>query len=631
MPNLPQDKFHLGTCYYPEHWPEAMWADDARRMKEVGIDLVRIGEFAWSRIEPKDGQFDWGWLDRAIETLGNAGLKIILGTPTATPPKWLMDKYDDILAHDERGRPRRFGSRRHYCFSSTTYRAEAARITRAVAERYGVNTHIAAWQTDNEFGCHDTTRSWSPMAAKAFRKWLAAKYESIDALNTAWGTVFWSQEYRNFGEVDLPNLTVTEPNPSHVLDFYRFSSEQVVRFNKTQVDILRELSPGRDIVHNFMGFYAEFDHFRLSEDLDVASWDSYPLGFLDQGPYTAEERNAFLRQGHPDFAAFHHDLYRACGRGRWWVMEQQPGPVNWAGHNPAPLPGMVRHWTWEAFAHGAEVVSYFRWRQAPFAQEQMHAGLLRPDNEDATAMKEVAQVRDEREKLQRPTPTRAKAALLFSYEALWMFEAQPQGKSWDYWRLVLEWYSAMRVAGLDVDIVHEKSALKDYSIVVIPSLPHMPEALIEEMKASAAQFIIGPRSGSKTADFQIPANLAPGPLQSLIPLKVTASESLPPDFRVDGTFEMKRFKGKWWLDHVETELEPFIMREDHPLAYRHDRFLYLATVPGADLRHFLLQHVIGLTDITATQQTSHTRTTTLGDQTFGFDYLNPGSSVHLPQ
>ena len=190
-------------------------------------------------------------------------------------------------------------------------------------------------------------------------------------------------EYNSFEEVDLPNLTVTQANPSHCLALTRFSSHQVVRFNKGQTDVLRQYT-GAPIAHNYMGRITEFDHFEVGDDLDIAGWDSYPLGFLEDRVGASEAHiRKYVKQGDPDFQALHHDLYRAVGKGRWWVMEQQPGPVNWAPHNPAPLPGMVRLWSWEAFAHGAEAVCYFRWRQAPFAQEQMHAGLLRPDSAPA--------------------------------------------------------------------------------------------------------------------------------------------------------------------------------------------------------------------------------------------------------
>ncbi|MEL6680473.1 MAG: beta-galactosidase, partial [Pseudomonadota bacterium] len=358
----------LGVCYYPEHWPEDRWPVDAAQMVAHGLTWVRIGEFAWSRLEPTPGDLRFDWLDRAIAVLGGAGLKVILGTPTATPPRWMLDRHPDMLAVDAEGRPRGFGSRRHYCFSHLGYREEAVRVTRLLAERYGRHPQIAAWQTDNEYGCHDTSVSYSDAARRGFRRWLAEKYATVEGLNHAWGNVFWSMEYQSFDQVGLPNLTVTEPNPAHVLDFRRYTSDQVVAFNRAQVEVLREVTEA-PLIHNYMGRELGFDHYDVGADLDVASWDSYPLGFLeDRSGATADWQRRFARQGDPDFQALHHDIYRAVGRGRWWVMEQQPGPVNWAPYNPAPLPGMVRLWSLEAVAHGAEAVVYFRWRQAPFGQ-----------------------------------------------------------------------------------------------------------------------------------------------------------------------------------------------------------------------------------------------------------------------
>jgi len=200
----------LGTCYYPEHWPAEQWSADAAKMVELGLTWVRIGEFAWSRLEPQADVFEWAWLDQAIEVLGQAGLKVILGTPTATPPRWMLDKHSDMLAVDINGNPRKFGSRRHYCFSHQAYRQESVRIAQLLAQRYGANPYIHAWQIDNEYGCHDTVVSYSDAARAAFCCWLASKYSDVDSLNKAWGNVFWSMEYTRFEDVDLPNLTVTE-------------------------------------------------------------------------------------------------------------------------------------------------------------------------------------------------------------------------------------------------------------------------------------------------------------------------------------------------------------------------------------------------------------------------------------
>src|SRR6056297_1300385 len=191
-------KRKLGTCYYPEHWPEDQWAQDAARMADLGLTWVRIGEFAWSRLEPAPGDLQFDWLDRAIDTLTAAGLKVVLGTPTATPPRWMLDRHPDMLAKDAQGRLRGFGSRRHYCFSHDGYRDESVRITTLLAKRFGAK--VAAWQTDNEYGCHDTVYSYSDAARRAFRDWLAQKYQSTDALNRAWGNVFWSMDYDRFDQ-----------------------------------------------------------------------------------------------------------------------------------------------------------------------------------------------------------------------------------------------------------------------------------------------------------------------------------------------------------------------------------------------------------------------------------------------
>jgi len=570
----------LGVCYYPEHWPEAMWADDAKRMVEIGISQVRIGEFAWSRIEPTPGVFEWAWLDRAIETLHQAGLHIVLGTPTATPPKWLIDAHPDVLALDGHGRPRAFGSRRHYCFSSLTYRAECARIVEALACRYGTHPAIASWQTDNEYGCHDTIISYSKAAREGFRTWLAAKYPSIQALNQAWGNVFWSMEYLSFAKIDPPVETVTEANPAHRQDWARFASDEVTAFDRVQTDILRAHSPGRDVLHNYMGMFTAFDHFKLGGQLDVAAWDSYPLGFLEQAWWPDATKERFLRQGHPDFTAFHHDLYRGVGRGRWQVIEQQPGPVNWAAWNPAPLPGMVRAWTWEALAHGAECVSYFRWRQAPFAQEQMHAGLLRPDSVEAEAAGEARQVAAELAAVAGATTTQAPVALLFDYEAIWANQIQPQGRDYRGLELLIHFYSAARRLGLSVDIVHPSADLSGYQLILCPLQIFWPEGLSARIKASEAACVLGPRAGSKTDDFQIPANLAPGLAQDLIPLVVNRVESLRP-----GHVEQAgQFKVTRWLEHIQSELAPEASTASgHGIWYRTGKVDYLACWPDAEL------------------------------------------------
>lgn len=579
----------LGVCYYPEHWPEDWWAEDARRMAACGLTWVRIGEFAWSRIEPRPGRIELDWLDRAIDTLGRAGLKVVLGTPTATPPRWMLDRHPDMLAIDAEGRPRGFGSRRHYDFSHQGYRADCARIVEILARRYGRHDHVHAWQTDNEYACHDTVLSYSPAALRAFRDWLARRYQSPQALNRAWGNVFWSMEVESFDEIGLPNLTVTEPNPAHVLAFRRFASDEVVAFNRLQTEIIRRHSD-RPIAHNYMGRITGFDHWATGADLDIAAWDSYPLGFLSDRLEEPEARKRrFLRQGDPDFQAFHHDLYRGVGarrtggppaRGRWWVMEQQPGPVNWAPWNPAPLAGMARLWAWEAFAHGAEAVCYFRWRQAPFAQEQMHAGLLRPDSAPAPAFHETAEVARELAAMPRDAQAAGTApapvAIVFDYASAWAWETQPQGRDFDYFRLVFEAYRALRRLGLDIDVIPPDTAdLSPWRLVLAPGVATLSDPFRAALGRFAGTAILGPRTNAKTAEMAIPVPLPPA-LPGL-EATVTLVESLPP-----GIEHPLKAGGKVrrWLEHLQTAAEVVEeTTEGHPVLVRAGRLNYLAAWP----------------------------------------------------
>ena len=574
MANKPE----LGVCYYPEHWPEDIWAGDARRMAEMGLSWVRIGEFAWSRMEPEPGKLTFEWLDRAVDVLASAGLKIIMCTPTATPPRWMVDRHPDMLAWDKNGDVRGFGSRRHYDFSHLGYREECARITRILGERYGRHPAIKAWQIDNEYGCHDTTLSYSPTSEAAFRMWLKEKYGSIEALNHRWGTVFWSMEYNEFEQIELPNLTVTEPHPAHAMDFRRFASDQVIAFNKVQADVLRELTDA-DLLHNYMGRITDFDHFEVGRDLDIATWDSYPLGFLeDRSNRSPEFQREHARKGDADFQAFHHDLYRAVGRGRWWVMEQQPGPVNWAPHNPIPKEGQLRQWTLEAFNHGAAVVSFFRWRQLPFGQEQMHAGLLRPDGELSEGGKAVRNLALELETYTPPDNASSDVAIVFDYASQWAWEVQPQDKNFDYFRLVLDIYKGLRQQGYSrIDILPPDA--KDFGTrkaVFIPGLFAWTDDLHRAVKNFEGKIIIGPRTGSRTEDFQIPSGLPPG----LDGVKVIAVDTL----REDTPIKLSESGHiQTWCEHLETNWKTLSKTEaDVPVVLASDNMQYWAAWPDAE-------------------------------------------------
>ena len=583
----------FGVCYYPEHWPQAQWEQDAQMMSELGLTYVRIGEFAWSRLEPNPGELDFTWLDQAILTLNNAGLKVVICTPTATPPKWLIDQHPEILPVDPNtGATRGFGSRRHYDFSSVQYLQQSLRITRALALRYGSHNGIVGWQTDNELCCHDTALSGSSNARSAFQAWCSDQYSSIEKLNTDWGNVFWSMEYRDFTEIELPILAVTETSPAHRLAYRRFSSDQVVNYHTLMVAEIRQHAPDQFITHNFIPMNeTAVDNFALAAPLDFTSYDNYPLGrtdlMLTGAP--AEQLNRYMRTGHPDFATYYHDQTRGLLNRGFWVMEQQPGPVNWANNNPRPAPGMIRFWTLEAFAHGADCVCYFRWRQAPFAQEQMHAGLLRPDNSKTEAWPEAQQAMLEVSKLDitNQTTQSASVAIITGVEGLWVSDIEKQGEAYDFNSVQFSYYSALRELGVTVDFISVDADFSPYALIIAPSLPIIDSAFVEKCKNSSAEFVFGPRSGAKTSEFGYPTDLPPGLLQTLLPIRVLSVETLREDFAEVLTWNGRQYESCRWreqLDAANTEVIA-TYHNDEPAIVRSGQFTYLGTLTN---RAFLL-------------------------------------------
>lgn len=522
----------LGVCDYPEHVDPASWPEHARQQRALGLRFVRLAEFAWSRLEPRPGEFDWAWLDRAIEVAVAAGLQVVLCTPTAAPPAWLVEAHPEILPAGRDGRRRTAGSRRHADLSSPAFREASVRITQAMAERYGSHPALIGWQTDNEFGWGDTAQGFTPAAQAAFQAWLRGRYGTTDALNEAWGNVFWSMEYSDWTQIPLPGQGVSASSPSHVLDFMRFSSAQVAAFQADQVTLLRQHSPGRFVTHNFMGFFSAFDHYEVAAGLDFAAWDNYPtgtLGALDEWKLLDPAfALTYARTGHPDVTAFNHDLYRGltgAGRGLW-ILEQQCGQVDWAPSNPLPAPGAVNLWTAQAWAHGADAVTYFRWQAATMAQEILHSGLLRHDGTPDRGAAEVAGTDPARYPC---VPVRNRVALLHDYESLWLYGAQPHAQNLSYWAQVFTYYRELRRLGVDVDILHPDSPLDRYDLIVAPALTLMTPERARHLRAAAghSRVVFGPRTAFRTASGRAAQTAPGGPLAQLTGARLQNFDSLP--------------------------------------------------------------------------------------------------------
>ncbi|MEH6609754.1 MAG: beta-galactosidase [Halioglobus sp.] len=629
----------FGICYYPEQCSPAQWPTDAKMMSELGLKYVRIAEFSWSRLEPTDGELDFAWLDTVIDTLVAQGLEVVIGTPTATPPKWLIDKWPEILPVDpDTGRSRGFGSRRHYDFSSTRYWLESERITGALARRYGGHEGVVGWQTDNELGCHETTLSASSNARDAFRRWCQQRYSSIDALNTAWGNVFWSMEYGDFEEIELPVGTVTEPNPAHSLAFRRFSSDQAIGYHERMTDIIREHAPGKFVTHNFIPMdETGFDNWSLAESLDFASYDNYPLGRTDMqfAGLPAEQFRRYMRTGHPDFATYYHDQTRGLSGGGFWIMEQQPGPVNWAPNNPRPAAGMIRFWTLEAFAHGADCVCFFRWRQAAFAQEQMHAGLLRPDNSKSDAWAQVEQSIADIERIACLTQNSEPAdiAIIAETQSQWVTDIERQSGAYDYNKVQFSYYRALRELGLNVDFISSDSDFSPYKLVLAPSLPIVDADFVERAQTAGTIFIFGPRSGSKTADFSHPANLAPGLLQAVLPIQVLSVETLRADCQEPLKWNNQQYRCGIWREEISCDGgEILAFYEDgSAAAIAKDQFIYLATLTDNQFLKAFFAAQCATLDITIYDLGEDVRVRRRGDLMFAFNYSEQPQTLNVPE
>lgn len=451
---------HFGTDYYPEHWNEERWETDAELMKEMGIQVVRLGEFSWHKMEPEEGYFDFAWLDRAIALLGRYGIKTILGTPSASPPAWLINKYPAILPMDKQGRTRGFGGRHHDCQSNPVYRRHVAEIVTAMAEHFARNPHVIGWQIDNELGNSHGDLCMCSSCRKSFQTWLEEKYGNVEALNQAWGACFWSQEYNSFEEVFAPLVTVTGENPSAMLDWKCFCSDLIVDFQQAQIDIIRKYCPNHFITHNCMGFADKVNYFDLSRELDFASHDQYPGGFFAKMPHEDEA-----------VMAANLDITRGFKKQPFWIMEQQSGITGWEIMGRAPAPGQLAAWAEQSIAHGADCVVFFRWRTCTVGTEQYWHGILphsgKPGRRYEELKEMIGRLSPFMEKLEGSMP-RAQTAIVFSYRQEYALQIQPQHPQLDYVKQLLQYYGELHRRNISVDFVQDTEDLSGYRLVIAP-------------------------------------------------------------------------------------------------------------------------------------------------------------------
>lgn len=529
---------YIGVDYYPEHWPTETWEDTAKAMQKAGFNVVRLAEFAWSFLEPEEGRYDFDLFDRAIDTLGRHGIKVVLGTPTAVMPAWMARKYPETLAVNN-GQRVEWGVRKQNCATSGTYRMFSERIARAMATHYAGNPHVIGWQTDNEFGYAHATPCQCGNCRQGWHDWLRDRYQSLDALNAAWGTHFWGLTYREWAEIPVP-VDFNAHNPSTCLDWQRYVSWLVVRFQSEQVKVLREHCPRQFVTHNFMGYHDSLDYYDLARDLDFVSWDNYPVsGGKVEIPYDASGAAA---------------LMRGLKRKNFWIMETSAGPAGWGEFGRNVRPGELRKVALHQVAHGADGLLWFRWRTCTVGREQYWHGLLGHDNQPGRRYREAAATAADFHKLApllAGTTVQAKVAIIYDYDSLWATKIQKSFKANDWLHNLRRYQSALQRAGVNLDMVRPDQDLSGYSLVIAPQLHVLPDAIAQRLNAyvkAGGVLLADIRTGVKDEHNRCHERTLPGLLAESLGVHSEEYESLgdgasypargsaafPGDFTVDG-------------------------------------------------------------------------------------------------
>jgi len=555
------DGFAYGGDYNPEQWPEDVWAEDMRLMKEAGVNLVSIAIFSWARLQPAEDRFDFAWLDRAMDLLAANGIGADLATATAAHPNWMSLKYPTVLAVDEKGIRYTWGSRQAYCPSSRVYRDAAAELVRRLAERYKDHPALAMWHINDEYACH-VDSCYCDTCAAGFRGWLTSRYGDLDHLNEAWGTAFWSQRYGSWDEVMPPRYTTTFRNPSQVLDYQRFMSDTILELYVMERDILRDVTPDKKATTNFMPLFKPMDYWRWAREMDIVSWDSYPDPHDPASPLAN---------------AFDHDLMRSLGGGDpFMLMEQAAGRVNWRQVNGMKHPGLMRYHSFQAVAHGADAVMFFQWRQSQRGSEQFHSAMVPHAGEASRSFGEIRNLGVELAALAPMAGSRidADVGLYVDYDSWWSseFETAPTSSA-PYTADLLLWYGALRDRNLPVDMVSADTPLEGYRLLVVPRLFLISEALAERLEAWVASGgVLLVTAGSAWIDetTAVHPGGAPGPLRSLLGLQVADVDPLPPGtvFTVDFG-DHRALDGRDWREELVVEgAETLAVYAEGPMAGR---------------------------------------------------------------
>ncbi len=464
-----------GADYNPEQWPETVWLDDMRLMHLASVNMVSINIFSWAVLEPQQHAYHFDQLDRIMDLLAKHEVAAGLATGTASPPTWMSRLYPNILPVTRDGKRFSHGSRQHYCPNSLDYRRETGELVRRLAERYARHPSLSMWHVNNEIGCH-VSQCYCDRCAEAFRDWLQARYGSLDALNDAWGTNFWSQRYYAWEDILPPRLSTAQNNPGQCLDYQRFMSDALLGCYLNEANILREITPAIPLTTNLMVSFKPADYFAWAPHLDIISFDNYPART------TPSWETALIQ-----------DLMRSLKKGQpHLVMEQTPSQLNWMPQNPHKRPGNIRLQSLQAVAHGADGVMYFQWRQSKAGAEKFHSAIVSHEGSERTRIfQQAARIGAELKQLSPDvvgSRISAQVAILMDWQNWWAVEYLPgPSDRLNYWEQLKLHYRPLHKLNLTIDFVESTDDLSKYRVIVAPLLHMLRPAVARQLEQFVEQ------------------------------------------------------------------------------------------------------------------------------------------------